>query len=303
MPLYIGDYLSDTMHLSAEESGAYLHLLMHSWKTGTLPSNSETLRRIAKVDYDRWDYAWSILQAFFKQSSDGAWIQERLEKERVSWQNKKEARSEKAQKGAKARWENATSNAPSIPSSTPQAMLETCPLPSSLPLPVKDKKPSRVKREGHAHPLYETLKIRVFDYYKYTNSGSTPEWDGMEGKNLSMLLKARPNEDIHYWNECLAGRASSDINHAERPGVWLSKLSSYRKPLNAYNRPKENGNGNSKSERAQRNIEDAIRLAGHFEGAGDNGDLPGSGSTASGIPSDPSEKIGTGRLIEGNSGS
>jgi uncharacterized protein YdaU (DUF1376 family) len=140
MPLYIGDYLSDTAHLSAEESGAYLHLLMHSWKTGALPSNLEILRRIAKVETDAWSNAWSTLQAFFKQCPDGSWMQDRLEKERLSWQTKKEKSSEKAAKAAKARWPDATSNATSIPSSTPQAMLETCPLP--LPLPKKIYTPS-----------------------------------------------------------------------------------------------------------------------------------------------------------------
>lgn len=31
MPLYIGDFIADTAHLSAEETGAYILLIMHYW--------------------------------------------------------------------------------------------------------------------------------------------------------------------------------------------------------------------------------------------------------------------------------
>lgn len=130
MPLYIGDYLADTQHLSAEESGAYLHLLMHSWKNGPLPANVEVLRRIAKVEKDAWSNAWSTLQAFFKQCPDGAYVQERLERERAEWNAKKEKSSQKAQRAAEKRWKHA----PSIARSTPQAMPEQCPSPSPSPI-------------------------------------------------------------------------------------------------------------------------------------------------------------------------
>jgi uncharacterized protein YdaU (DUF1376 family) len=101
MPLYIGDYLSDTQHLSAAESGGYLHLLMHSWRSGPLPSNQHALRRIARIEEDEWESAWLILQLFFEQQEDGTWIQGRLEKERTGWEAKRESASKKASNAAK----------------------------------------------------------------------------------------------------------------------------------------------------------------------------------------------------------
>jgi uncharacterized protein YdaU (DUF1376 family) len=78
MPLYIADYLADTTHLSAFESGAYLHLIMHQWQCGALPTEERALARIAKVQPRYWPRIRAVLAPFFGNPKSGApWVQKR----------------------------------------------------------------------------------------------------------------------------------------------------------------------------------------------------------------------------------
>lgn len=56
IPLFVDSYLADTTHLTTEQHGAYLLLLMAAWRTSdcSLPHDDERLASLAGVSTARW---------------------------------------------------------------------------------------------------------------------------------------------------------------------------------------------------------------------------------------------------------
>lgn len=134
MPIFWGDYLRDTTHLSAAEHGAYLLLIAHYWTTAEpLSDDDEKLRRIARMERAEWKRARPTLEAFFS-VADGRWFHRRIEKELAEWQARKDKNKVRARTAASKRWassKDASSNATSMPG----AMLEQCPPPPPINTP------------------------------------------------------------------------------------------------------------------------------------------------------------------------
>jgi uncharacterized protein YdaU (DUF1376 family) len=117
MPVFIGDYLADTMHLTTEQHGAYLLLLFHMWRRGSLRDDDATLAKISGLGESDWKTQRPVLAEFFK-IHDGLWQHGRVEKERARVGATKQSMSKKAKSAASSRWSK--SDAPS----NAQALLE-----------------------------------------------------------------------------------------------------------------------------------------------------------------------------------
>lgn len=150
MPLWIGDYLGDTMHLSGAEHGAYLLLLMHSWRNGPLPDDDQQLAAIARTEPKAWRAMASTIRAFFT-ASDAGLVQARLEHERVSAAEHSSRNTERARRAAGARWaKQCSENAPSTAPSMPGAVLGECPTQSQSPSSPSEKNSPSLRSGGHA---------------------------------------------------------------------------------------------------------------------------------------------------------
>lgn len=148
MPLDIGKYLGDTMHLTTLQHGAYLLLLMDYWKRGPLQNDERRLAAISKMDAssNAWVDAWAVLRDYFPASDDGLLHNAKADKEISKANANHSSASTKASNAAKARW---SSDAPSIASSnassTPQAMPRDASSPSPSPSPKEGTPPSPLK--------------------------------------------------------------------------------------------------------------------------------------------------------------
>ncbi|MDH3740289.1 MAG: DUF1376 domain-containing protein [Hyphomicrobiales bacterium] len=103
MQLYVADYLADTRHLSTEQHGAYLLLLMTMWKAGgSLPAEPKKLARIAGVNTRRWHLIWSDIEDLFIIDGDTL-TQKRLEQEYQKAVSKSEKRIAAGARGGRAK--------------------------------------------------------------------------------------------------------------------------------------------------------------------------------------------------------
>jgi uncharacterized protein YdaU (DUF1376 family) len=69
MPLYIGDYLRKTRHLSLAEHGAYLLLIMHYWDNGPLPNDDAKLAHILGVPLRRFRSLSVPVRSYFTEAN------------------------------------------------------------------------------------------------------------------------------------------------------------------------------------------------------------------------------------------
>ena len=101
MQLYVADYLADTMHLSTEEQGAYLLLIMNYWQTGK-PIPKSRLSRIARLSNDRWTTVEVSLSEFFNDTG-AEWEHKRIDRDLEAVKDSQEQRVRAGKASAEAR--------------------------------------------------------------------------------------------------------------------------------------------------------------------------------------------------------
>ncbi|MBA9067191.1 uncharacterized protein YdaU (DUF1376 family) [Methylobacterium sp. RAS18] len=83
LPLFTDAFIADTGHLNAQQTGAYLMLLMVAWRSPEcrLPDDDDKLARWARVDRRTWSRVKPAVMEFWT-LRDGFWTQKRLTQER-----------------------------------------------------------------------------------------------------------------------------------------------------------------------------------------------------------------------------
>lgn len=143
MPLYIGDYLADTSHLTTEQHGAYLLLLMALWKRGGdgLPDVDANLAAAARMPTTRWKVArMALIDGVLLRTDGKAVTQKRLDEELTRAGQITKARANAGAKGGAKGGANRAAN--SQQNSTP----------SQSQSQSQEKPPSGVTRGRATHP-------------------------------------------------------------------------------------------------------------------------------------------------------
>lgn len=102
---YPKDFYLDTAHLTAEEVGVYVRLLMRQW-VEPLTENREDLSRIAGLSLTRFTRVWKRVSAHFPPhpAVPGAVANPRLEDERAKQLARSSERRKAGKTGADLRW-------------------------------------------------------------------------------------------------------------------------------------------------------------------------------------------------------
>ncbi|MET4628412.1 uncharacterized protein YdaU (DUF1376 family) [Bradyrhizobium sp. I1.8.5] len=95
----IGPYLRDTQKLSAMQSGAYFHLLMHYAVHGELPHEDDVaMRLIARCDARQWRRTKPVVARFF----DEHWRNPRVDRDLMKQERLSILRALAGQTGGKS---------------------------------------------------------------------------------------------------------------------------------------------------------------------------------------------------------
>lgn len=102
LPLFTDAFIADTGHLSAQQTGAYMMLLMMAWRSPEcrLPDDDDKLARWARVDRRTWLKIKPSVMEFWT-LADGFWVQKRLSKERDVVSKRAEVARENGKQGGR----------------------------------------------------------------------------------------------------------------------------------------------------------------------------------------------------------
>ncbi len=240
LPLFTDAYLADTRHLSAEQHGAYLLLLMEAWRrpSCSLPDDDEMLARLACMNTERWAFNREAVLAFW--TFDGRrkeWTQGRLTDEREYVRVKSASQRHKAAK----RW-NTTTKGDAM--AMPEGMPDECPLPTptivdtnvSTLSETADRKPKSSKRAKNGYtPDYEAFwkgypstegQSKLNGFTAWQRLSASDQAQAMNSiPAYAALLKRQPDRVVKHVQGYLNGRMfESFATTTPQPEDWTKRL-------------------------------------------------------------------------------
>lgn len=151
LPLFTDAFIADTGHLSAQETGAYLMLLMMAWRLPEcrLPDSDDKLARWARVDRRTWLRIKPTVMEFWT-LTEGFWVQKRLSKERDVVSKRAEVARKNGEQGGRPK--SLEINDEPNPAGSPRVPQQKAPIPIPIPTEHSEVSPLRVRPAKRAKP-------------------------------------------------------------------------------------------------------------------------------------------------------
>lgn len=176
MPLWVADFVGDTLDLDAKEIGAYMLILMTMWgRDGYLPNDEKKLQRVARCGRD-WPRIWGAIQHYFTVEGDLI-TQARLLKECKNVASKREVNAQNGARGGtakalKTKKPHVANATVSLKQPEPEPYITTTLLGAGEPFPLPEQSP---KPPVQSH--IDTVEARMPDMLKaagITNETRSP---------------------------------------------------------------------------------------------------------------------------------
>ena len=266
MPLWVSDFLGDTLDLDAAEVGAYMLLLMAQWNRdgNSLPHDQKKLQRVARCGRN-WSRVWSQIERYFEHDEDGIYSK-RL---RLEAQNVAAKRAANAHNGARggvakalkskehglANAKNSPQRNSSIPEPEPDIIKDT-----SVSLSVSDDVPCHANEISHA-------------VSRYNQAAERAGWPQVQKltPNRSKQLRARLKDcgGLEGWEDALRRAYASDFCRGRTPNPWtgfgfdwLAKAANFTKLMEGnYDNRTDSATSNRPENRTDPALEQIARLA------------------------------------------
>ena len=279
LPLWTDSYLADTRHLTTQEHGAYLLLLMEAWrrKDCALPDDDALWARLAGLDMRAWKRIKTTIRAFWSERDDGYLEQKRLVDERqyVSRRSERAVTAAKARHGARSLKLNNKVPAYALL----EGVLEPCLEPTPTPTPTPIEEPPLgypPQEEAPDEPEKRSRGTRIPEDWQLTDA------DRCHGRSKGLGEDEIEHEAAGFRDHHTAkGTISKDWAASWRTWIWKRERFKSRDRHSAADRQGNSLSGLHKAVSTQ------AQGAGQRHGSGN-----GAGSFDAGTPDGP-------RSIEG----
>jgi uncharacterized protein YdaU (DUF1376 family) len=205
MPFFVGDYTKNTMHLSTEEHGAYLLLIIHYWCNGKIRNDKKIIKNIAKISTKKLQNVLAFFEeknGYFEHSGI-----EHLKQEAIENKDKQRKRTEAARQSRLSVTEPVTSIVTSSTSSSSS--------PSSIPtvyLDADDRQRLFVEISLEVQKLMQGRIMATQGVYKWLDAGADKEMILETMKVLIARKGGEPPNALKYFDQAIADAIAAKNN-------------------------------------------------------------------------------------------